>query len=496
MANTEMLVQEQPLEAVVTEVNDVPNAELIYHRADGTIERALNPEDAIRRCPVLGKMPLEQANVLLELVAVGKEKLAAKNEAESDSRPDKDEPSQTTTEPIKLSKVTELKKVEKPADIPILEIAEPEPKEIPINVGIEPSPSIKPIVEIAKPVSVRPEYVQEEKISLEVSRALPTAENPATIIDKPIKVWRPEPELTSNQHDSGNKQEKITAVPITEASEITSISMKDLNTEPQPLAEGEVASQEMIPVADIAPTAPPSLEMTDGIVSPEPEILVSEEAVAVYEQLITISGQEDISEEQDLFAETDNPEVTTVEEIVVNDFEAWLDTPQLSKEPVTLEIAQDDIDGQPLEETLVQLVVYLKEVAEDQRADTIRESIQNLGEALAQVYAPLTEATERVQPMTPELTQRLLTLLKAVGYQNPGEALVAFVSRHDIEFLLQAIRYLSRLANADYRQEFLPPVLMARTPQATSEDILVQVGKRIFGLLMKRPEAIEAPLVV
>lgn len=46
-----------------------------YTRADGTVEHALSPADAIRRCPVLGRMTLEQANVLLEIAALGEEKL-------------------------------------------------------------------------------------------------------------------------------------------------------------------------------------------------------------------------------------------------------------------------------------------------------------------------------------------------------------------------------------------------------------------------------------
>lgn len=50
-------------------VTDKPEG-ITYTRADGTVETALDPTDAIRRCPVLGKMPLEQAKVLLELQAM------------------------------------------------------------------------------------------------------------------------------------------------------------------------------------------------------------------------------------------------------------------------------------------------------------------------------------------------------------------------------------------------------------------------------------------
>lgn len=56
--------------------------EYAYRRSDGTVETASSAEDAMRRCPVLGKMALEQANVLLELAALGQEKVEAEAEEE------------------------------------------------------------------------------------------------------------------------------------------------------------------------------------------------------------------------------------------------------------------------------------------------------------------------------------------------------------------------------------------------------------------------------
>lgn len=48
---------------------------IVYQRADGTVELATSREDAIARCPVLGKMPVEEAEILLELAAEGNEQL-------------------------------------------------------------------------------------------------------------------------------------------------------------------------------------------------------------------------------------------------------------------------------------------------------------------------------------------------------------------------------------------------------------------------------------
>jgi hypothetical protein len=66
-----------------------PNeAGFTYQRADGTVEQARDAQDAIARCPVLGKLALEapdQATALLELAAAGKAKMAADTKSQPEA---------------------------------------------------------------------------------------------------------------------------------------------------------------------------------------------------------------------------------------------------------------------------------------------------------------------------------------------------------------------------------------------------------------------------
>ena len=83
------LVVPIPLEGAEAPVQEVlPEADQGYNytRADGTVEHAATAEEAMKLCPVLGKLSLEQANVLLEIVAIGKERLAQDAPRQSEPR--------------------------------------------------------------------------------------------------------------------------------------------------------------------------------------------------------------------------------------------------------------------------------------------------------------------------------------------------------------------------------------------------------------------------
>lgn len=61
-----------------------------YRRQDGTVEHAPNREAAIRLCPVLGEMAMndpEAANLLLDMASIGQDMMAEKAER---AEPEKD----------------------------------------------------------------------------------------------------------------------------------------------------------------------------------------------------------------------------------------------------------------------------------------------------------------------------------------------------------------------------------------------------------------------
>jgi hypothetical protein len=184
--------------------------------------------------------------------------------------------------------------------------------------------------------------------------------------------------------------------------------------------------------------------------------------------------------------------VTT--EFPTEQFEAFVQDQPEQAVPQDLETLKATAEDLPLEKSLAQLAAYFKEIAndtEEQEGVSVREIVQSLAKELPALRVALSDRTEHSQPITSEMTQKFLDLLRAVGYRNPSEVLAAFVSRHDIEFLLQALRYLSRLTNADYQQEFLPTLL--RKPSVTDEAMSSRIGKIVFSLLIKRPQVIEIP---
>ncbi len=78
-----------------------------FVRANGLVEHAENAADAIKRCPVLGSMPMEQANVLLDLASIGNKIMAeATTKSLSSQKDEKQAPGHVVvdqTKPLKSS---------------------------------------------------------------------------------------------------------------------------------------------------------------------------------------------------------------------------------------------------------------------------------------------------------------------------------------------------------------------------------------------------------
>lgn len=116
-----------------TQTNIAETAEgYSYTRADGTVEHALSPEDAIRRCPVLGKMTLEQANVLLEIAALGEEKLKQStptNNAETETQIEKSHFKPKSKEEVVVHSEKPINKEHTELDSATIEQIRPTPKD-------------------------------------------------------------------------------------------------------------------------------------------------------------------------------------------------------------------------------------------------------------------------------------------------------------------------------------------------------------------------------
>lgn len=78
---------------------------LVYSRADGTVERAIDRQDAINRCPYLGKLALEspeKVNILLELAEASNENTQLK--VQGSVEPGADAKQEITQKPVKADK--------------------------------------------------------------------------------------------------------------------------------------------------------------------------------------------------------------------------------------------------------------------------------------------------------------------------------------------------------------------------------------------------------
>lgn len=149
----------------------------------------------------------------------------------------------------------------------------------------------------------------------------------------------------------------------------------------------------------------------------------------------------------------------------VNVFEAYVATQQeaVIAEPLSLQEIQDQAATRLLEETFVQLAVHLSE-----------ESLLDVNEAttyqIIDEIAALCEISSEVQPtdsieLTVELTEKVIALVRSLGYENPEEVMVAYAEAHGTDFLLQTIMYLCRL-QAQANREFAQSSSRVLLPQA------------------------------
>ncbi len=239
-------------------------------------------------------------------------------------------------------------------------------------------------------------------------------------------------------------------------------------------------------------------------VEDEAEAVLDEEVMDTYYQLIALA---DSSEDEATPYRAEIEQITIGEErtipanedldtdmIEANAFAEFIDAQPQPIEPIDdIEIIKVNANEQPLEETLVQLASYLSEVSEENEESSIQlevsediAAIRHLLQDINKEFIKLSEAnpgkTETVR-VTPDITQKLLDLLRVVGYQNPQEALVSFVSKHGFEFLPQAISYLYQLTNEDNQKELWHYSIPTFSTMMAEEPLSVRLGRSIFGLM-------------
>jgi hypothetical protein len=267
-----------------------------------------------------------------------------------------------------------------------------------------------------------------------------------------------------------------------------------------PRAAIAVAHVEAAPLL-VAETAAPTQPVNESTTEPEvAEPVFDAIVLETYYQLLSLSEDTTDTPGMEMALQTDLTE-GTIEELSVdldttesspepaNAFEAFLAAQPLPEAPPDLETIVATANEQPLETTLIQLATHLTEAsAETPEAVAITTILQQI---VAELPAPLAahdldDLAPNEPRITPELTEKLLLLVEALGYDDPSSTLVKFVAQHDLDFLLQTMGYISQITprTPQYdKQEFLPHTLAAFAPISTGVPITNRLGRIILGLI-------------
>ncbi len=564
MGNEKLIVPEPAVDVIdMQSVATSPEeAAYTYQRADGTVERALNAQDAIARCPVLGKLAIEapeQANVLLELATAGKAKMAA--EAKEEPRKPKSEEKVE----IKAKKADEPTS-EKQVVVQAEQIRKTEPA-LTVAEHVENKPqTIKPIVTTQQQAGLAGQQIQEEKglhVIKVVAETPRVMESRDTEIGQRIKLTEAavlsklEPARLPNVD---RREVEVLAVPIDpevqQREEPKPIASHSISTDTRPIegivrpvelshvddeitteigvgAHGEnsrvgvepyesddlteqtidtpeveayIVDDELEYTAEFYDTSEPSEHIPQLAIESEPvvvdissqvetekneqlEQLFEPETLETYQRLAVLTIDEEVSAvtlpnttpiETNTLIELE----TRTETVAVTDFETFIAAQLTSEAPLNFGVIQEQANEQPLEQTIIQLVELLSEPWEETERASLWAIMQEIEMALPACYVRQegTETGPKPQ-ITPEMTEKLLILLRALGYQNPKEELVNFVTKYGLAFLLQALEYMSQLCDDDSRQEFL--VASTNTTIANDDSARLRLGKVLFGLIAR-----------
>lgn len=490
----EKLITPEPV--VDTTVALAEEAGYTYQRADGTVERALNADDAIARCPVLGKLAIEapdQANMLLELATAGKVIMTA--EAKVEPRNAK------TVEKVEVKKVdwpTPAKQLEaKPEKIrklepisTVFELTKDEAQPVLPNIVAhsqveqvrQQTPSEKP-PNVTKNAAKKPAPIQTDESS--IIRRIRQEESTASSRTKPVKA-------SGLSHDEASTLPKLQELELQKQRWDKTTAQQSMPAEAQYV---ERIARPLEPIElDHKIAAEAYISVNSAVIKEEDqlELLFEPETIETFQQLTALITDKEAYEitppdTEQVVADTsmEFETRTYIEMLVAVDFENFIASQPAAEEPLplTLEVIQEQANQHPLEQTLVQLSIYLSELDET-GLGVLAPVIKDIEKLLPACYVYKETTRSELKPhITPEMIEKLLALLRILGYQNPREALMSCVSRYNLVFLLQALEYISQLNNVENKKDFL--ITSATSISADDGIIQLRLGKLLFGLIAK-----------
>lgn len=547
----------------------------VYHRQDGTVEHAFSKQEAIEKCPELGRLAMEspdEVNVLLDLAALGAESLAAANpptpapEAAIISTPvdtvevdplpeettivrEKDDITEVAKEPVVVSvssaevsahtptiheaddNSTGLHKIPQPELIDLMRVVEPETADedlkdveeaAPHVTKTEPRAKVESSAQVtetifAKPApdslpEAAPKLLTDEAADLKKPDLLLVSTPPASqeqVNELPAPVSEPMspliktpkklPKIATTSDElatsidaenqpigtGGDFEETrdVAADPAKEEKSLGSLLVElkhlfkgDIKDKPEDdkITIIDEETEQIIAFAEVIPTIEVDAESIAEIDAFEPEV------VETYLQLAALMVSDEarqyetpVGATEEYVADYDLPPAGA------NDFAefavSWLN----HDEAIDLTAIKEEANTTPLEQTFVKLAEFVARASEQTDEYTEIETVLAEIEAALPVCYPDSE-TSNTQ-ITPEMTEKVINLLRVLGYHNPGEVMVDMVREYGIDFLIEALRHIVLSANKGGRREIIKPSIVSVSD--SQDKFHARLGSLLFGVL-------------
>ena len=440
--------------------SETDNTVISHTHSNGHIETVIGKEQAIKVCPVLGKIAMtdpELANSMLnlstiEIPGMDIDALLAKK-FERDDKIDK------KVEVVQQQKETEPKNQKDNKTI----------IEAELDVAEISTPTI-PTVMMEKIENTQSELIHLEHTTKQISQD-----------QEQIPNEEKELSITNNIHDSSENTELKNHIeevlsPVLDTDQIEQLvplkSPTVVNTEI--FTKSETTDE---PVIEI--TKPEATEPHAPYTDSQEQVGLAEEEVV--EEFDTLNDQNFNTNQTDINQQPYNPEeslnLLSSSETINNtsndedvSFELFLSEQPIDDSIDSVNEIKQKANVQPAEVTFVQLAKIIE--ANLPVHDEIIDSINNLSRMFTEISDDSKEAKILI---TPEITKELLNFLSLLGYSNPSETLVNLILERDVEFIAESIKHLSGTIIIEEKHEFLN--------QTTYVNFINDIGMELTAIL-------------
>lgn len=459
-----MIKEAAPLPAVepnVADTHTVEHAELVYTRADGTVEYAESAQDAIDRCPVLGDIAIkspETAKYLLELAAAGNAKL--------------DEQKAEETKPI-LAKVADTKLFDVQSKSESIPASDTKP------IHVENSHESVKLNEI---ITNTTDVVIIQETSDDNFDALPP--EPRNLkdfmqIDKSLHIEQGEG-ASNTQPEEITKEDEVQLVEATtESIDIIASSDRSVNA----IEIVDIKNTEKLPIhetprseIEVDPEAATYIELTEN-----QDEFISNDFFDTTEIMEPIDQNDfNIEVEVDPLAELFVENISEFEEVaseVIAHIEPSKDVAEL------FNVIADSANEEPLETTFEILTESLGQNLEAPERIVLEDVITKIAEVVEILNVEITNNEDHGEViLSPEAMVVLRELIEILGYAKPEIIIEEYLQNHSIEQLHQVLSGLYKAYSEDEKKELFGKSF---TNLQYLQDSKQKISKHIFTLIVR-----------